>query len=223
MIGASMTRNGLLLGVFAMLTTGIIAATQLGTKDRIAEQFRLAKEKALLEIVPRDRHDNQMLDLTIAVSDMEYLFLPEPRDAFVATQAGQPVAVIFPVTAPDGYSGKINMLVGINLDGSIAGVRVVQHAETPGLGDKVELKKSDWILSFNGRSIGNPEAAGWAVKKDKGEFDQFTGATITPRAVTRAVYKALNYFQLNQESLMQAIQVQLNASTAISQENSNGE
>ncbi len=195
MIGSAVTRNGLLLGAFAVLTTAIIAATQLSTKDRIAEQIRQAREKALLEIVPRDRHDNQMLDAQFDVDDQELLHLAGLRSGFIASLNGDMEAVILPVIAPDGYSGKIELLVGINIDGSVAGVRVVQHAETPGLGDKIDLKKSDWILSFNGRSLTDPEPERWAVKKDNGEFDQFTGATITPRAVTTAVYNALLYFR----------------------------
>lgn len=201
MIGSAITRNGLLLGAFAMLTTAIIAATQLGTKDLIAEQIRKAREKALLEIVPRDQHDNQMLDAQFTVDDQELLNLSSQRSAFIATQNGTIKSVILPVIAPDGYSGKIELLVGINIDGRVAGVRAVQHAETPGLGDKIDLKKSDWILSFNQRSLTDPVPERWTVKKDNGEFDQFTGATITPRAVTSAVYKALLYFQKHQQSI----------------------
>ncbi len=203
MIGSAVTRNGLLLGAFAMLTTAIIAATQLGTKDRIAEQIRQAREKALLEIVPRDRHDNQMLNAQFDVNDQDLLYLNEGSSGFIATRAGDMQAVILPVIAPDGYSGKIELLVGVNVDGSVAGVRVVQHAETPGLGDKVDLKKSDWILSFNGRSLTDPVPERWTVKKDNGEFDQFTGATITPRAVTSAVYNALLYFQKQRQLIEQ--------------------
>lgn len=201
MMRGAITKNGLLLGGFAVMTTAIIAATQLGTKDLIAEQLRLAKEKALLEIVHRERFDNELLDSTVAVSSAALLGYEESRTAFVARKNGEPVSIILPAIAPDGYSGKIDLLVGVNTDGSVAGVRIVQHAETPGLGDKVELRKSDWVLGFNGKSIGNPAANGWTVKKDKGEFDQFTGATITPRAVTSAVFKTLQYFRANQHLL----------------------
>lgn len=202
MIQQAIGRNAIMLGCFAALTTGVIAATYLGTKDQIAEQIRRAQEKALLEIVPRERHDNQMLEATVSVSDKKWLELADSQNAYVATAAGEAVAIIIPVRAPDGYSGAIDMLVGVNIDGSIAGVRIVRHAETPGLGDKIELKKSDWVLSFDGKSLGNPGESGWAVKKDKGEFDQFTGATITPRAVTSAVHKALRFAQENSASLV---------------------
>ena len=103
----------------------------------------------------------------------------------------QPVAAIFTATTPDGYSGNIRLVVGINADQTLAGVRVLTHKETPGLGDWIDAEKSDWILSFSGKSLQNPKDTGWAVKKEGGEFDQFTGATITPRAVVVAVKKVL--------------------------------
>ena len=110
-------------------------------------------------------------------------------------------ATILPATAPDGYSGSIDLVVGINVDGSIAGVRALSHRETPGLGDKVDIKKSDWILGFNTRSLADPLPAQWKVKKDKGVFDQFTGATITPRAVVAATLRVLQFAQANHAAL----------------------
>jgi electron transport complex protein RnfG len=195
MILEAIRKNGLFLAVFAALTTGVIAGTNLLTKDRIAEQIRAAKERALLQIVPRERHDNNMLDSSVTLPDADKLNIDEGSQGFLARKDGKTVAIILPTTAPDGYSGDIDVLVGINIDGSVAGVRVVQHEETPGLGDKVDIKKSDWILSFNGKSLKAPLPELWAVKKDKGVFDQFTGATITPRAVTGAVYRSLRYIE----------------------------
>jgi len=110
--------------------------------------------------------------------------------------------VILQAIAPDGYSGAIHLLVGIHADGRVAGVRVIGHRETPGLGDKIELAKSPWIRSFEGKSLSSPEAEGWAVKKDRGEFDQFAGATITPRAVVGAVHRALQYFDAHKAELL---------------------
>jgi len=112
--------------------------------------------------------------------------------------------VILQAIAPDGYSGAIHLLVGIHADGRVAGVRVIGHRETPGLGDKIELAKSPWIRSFEGKSLTNPAADGWAVKKDRGEFDQFAGATITPRAVVGAVHRALQYFDAHKAELLAA-------------------
>jgi electron transport complex protein RnfG len=188
----------MLLAVFAVCTTLLIAGTYLLTRERIAEEKRRAEEKALLEIVPRDRHDNTMLDEVIAVGpEASGLGLTEEKRIYIARRGDTAVAAIIPVTAPDGYTGAIDLIVGVNADGSIAGVRTLSHKETPGLGDKVDLKKSDWILGFNGHSLDNPGLQGWAVKKDKGVFDQFTGATITPRAVVAATHRALQYADAN--------------------------
>ena len=198
MLGRSISRNSLLLALFAVATTLLIAATYLGTKSLIAEQKRKAEESALLEIVSRDRHDNAMLDDTLAVGpDTEGLGLEENRQIYIARRGTRPVAAIIPISAPDGYTGTIEMIVGVNRDGTVAGVRVLAHRETPGLGDKVDIKKSDWILDFNGRSLDNPPLAGWSVKKDGGVFDQFTGATITPRAVVAATARALQFAAAN--------------------------
>lgn len=193
----SIGRNGALLGLFAVITTGIVAATYLGTQDQIRANIRIAEEAALLEIVPRDRHNNAMLDDAQAVVDSEVLGLREEKKIYVARQDTQVVSVILPATARDGYTGDIDLIVGINVDGTIAGVRVLSHRETPGLGDAVDTKKSDWVLGFNGKSLVQPALDDWKVKKDGGAFDQFTGATITPRAVTRAVRQALEYFEAN--------------------------
>ena len=200
MLGQSITRNSALLALFAVVTTLLIAGTYLQTRDRIALEERKAEEKALLEIVPRSRHDNSMLDDTIPLA-AGTLGLRKDKRIYIARQQGVVVAAIIPATAPDGYSGEIDLIVGINADGTVAGVRALRHKETPGLGDKVDLKKSDWILGFNGRSLSNPQLPGWAVKKDKGVYDQFTGATITPRAVVSATLRALQYAQAHGDTL----------------------
>jgi len=202
MLRQSITRNSWLLAMFAVCTTLLIAGTYLLTKDRIGEQKRRAEEKALLQIVPRERHDNAMLDDVISVGpDTPGLSLTEDKRIYLARRGDSVVAAIIPVVAPDGYTGAIELIVGVNADGSVAGVRALSHKETPGLGDKVDIKKSDWVLGFNGRSLGNPSLSGWAVKKDKGVFDQFTGATITPRAVVAATLRALQYAEANRKTL----------------------
>lgn len=202
MLGQSITRNSLLLAVFAVCTTVLITGTFLSTKDRITQQKRLAEEKALLEIVPRESHDNSMLEDTLAVGPSTTgLSLRDEKSIYIARLNGKAVTVIIPTVAPDGYTGDIELIVGVNADGSIAGVRTLSHRETPGLGDKVDLKKSDWILGFNDRSLSSPAIAGWGVKKDKGVFDQFTGATITPRAVVAATLRALQYAKENEKNL----------------------
>jgi len=202
MLGQSITRNSVLLALFAVCTTMLIAGTYLLTKDEISLQIRLAEERALLEIVPRSRHDNSMLDETLAVGPADAgLGLRAEKRIYIARKSGEVVAAIIPAVAPDGYTGEIDLIVGINRDGTVAGVRALNHRETPGLGDKVDIKKSDWILGFNWRSLSNPTVDGWAVKKDRGVFDEFTGATITPRAVVAAPLRALQFAQENRTAL----------------------
>ena len=202
MLGQSITRNSTLLAIFAVCTTALIAGTYLLTKDDIALQIRKAEEKALLQIIPKARHDNSMLDDTITVGPQDTgLGLRKEKRIYIARQSGKVVAVIIPAVAPDGYTGDIDLIVGVNSDGTIAGVRALNHRETPGLGDKVDIKKSDWVLNFDGRSLENPTPGGWGVKRDKGVFDQFTGATITPRAVVAATLRALQFAQANRKSL----------------------
>ncbi|KAA1192865.1 electron transport complex subunit RsxG [Pseudohalioglobus sediminis] len=202
MLGQTITRNALLLALFALATALLLAGTYLVTKERIATEIRKAEEKALLEIVPRAMHDNSMLDDTIAVGpDATGLGLRTSKQIYRARSGEQIVAAIIPATARDGYSGDIDLVIGVKADGSVAGVRVLAHKETPGLGDKVDLSKSDWVLDFNGRSLDDPEPSKWAVKKDKGVFDSFTGATITPRAVVAATRRVLEYATENQGTL----------------------
>ena len=202
MLRQSITRNSVLLAIFAVCTTVLIAGTYLLTKDRIALEKRKAEEKALLQIVPRERHDNSMLDETIMVGPATPgLGLREEKRIYIARQGERVIAAVIPATAPDGYTGEIDLVVGVNSDGTIAGVRALSHKETPGLGDKVDSKKSDWVLGFNGRSLQDPTLPGWAVKKDKGVFDQFTGATITPRAVVAATLRVLQYAEANRATL----------------------
>jgi len=202
-ISRSMLKNALVLGLFAIVTVGLVAVLQQATAGRIANAERQAQVRALSEILPQGSYDNHLLDNSIQLHD-PLLGSKSPQTAYIALKDGKPSAVILRATAPDGYSGAIHLLIGIQADGRLAGVRVLGHRETPGLGDKIELAKSAWIRSFDGKSLSNPDEDGWAVKKDRGEFDQFAGATITPRAVVKAVHKALQYFDANQEQLFAA-------------------
>ncbi|WP_339525008.1 electron transport complex subunit RsxG [Pseudomonas sp. EA_35y_Pfl2_R111] len=199
-----MLKNALVLGLFAIATVGLVAVLQQATAGRIANAEREAQVRALSEILPQGSYDNHLLDNSIQLHDA-LLGSKSPQTAYIALKNGKPSAVILRATAPDGYSGAIHLLIGIHADGRLAGVRVLGHRETPGLGDKIELAKSAWIHSFDGKSLSNPGEDGWAVKKDRGEFDQFAGATITPRAVVKAVHKALQYFDANQEQLFTAL------------------
>ncbi|MCY1284916.1 Electron transport complex subunit RnfG [compost metagenome] len=201
-ITRSMLKNSLLLGAFAAVTVGLVAVVHQGTATRIQQAERDAQARSLGELLPAGSYDNHLLDSTVPAFDPELLGQPQALPAYVATLRGEPRAVILQVRAPDGYSGAIHLLVGVQADGRLAGVRVVKHNETPGLGDKIELAKSPWIRGFAGRALGDPGDAGWAVRKDGGQFDQFAGATITPRAVVKAVHLALQYFDKHKAELL---------------------
>ena len=195
-------RNSALLGAFAALTAGLIAWTWAQTKTDIELAQRAAEARQLVEIFPDAVDENTLLQGRFDVAaDTALLENREVRPGYRVAADGNVIGVILPATARDGYSGDIRILVGVRRDGEVAGVRVASHRETPGLGDKVDLKKSDWILAFSGRSLTNPGLAQWAVKKDDGVFDQFTGATVTPRAVVAAIKRALEYAQLNHSQL----------------------
>ncbi len=199
-LSRSVIKNSLVLALFAAITVAVVAITQQSTESRIAAEQRAAQIRALGEILPAHSYDNALLDNVIVLNE-SLLGHRKDTPAYLASLDGEPAAVILQANAPDGYSGTISLLIGIMADGTLSGVRVIQHKETPGLGDAIELAKSAWITSFNGKSLTNPSERGWAVKKDQGDFDQFAGATITPRAVVKAVHKALQYFDHNQAEL----------------------
>ena len=199
---SAVSRNSLLLGLFAAVTTGLIAITFLGTRDDILEAERAAEARQLLEIFPKETHDNNAVDDRFELAaNTPLLGLRTAGHGYRVRQGNRVVGVILPATARDGYSGDIRLLVGVNAQGRVAGVRVVTHKETPGLGDAIDLRKSPWVLDFNGHSLDDPLPSGWAVTKDDGIFDQFTGATITPRAVVNATRKVLEYVELHQQVL----------------------
>lgn len=200
--GRSMVIAALLLGLFALLGSAMVAITEHYTAPRIAANQRAELLQSLQTLLPSGSYDNDLLADTLTVSSREWLGTEAPVTLYRARLGTTPVAVILSVVAPDGYSGDIHLLVAIYADGRIAGVRVVAHQETPGLGDRIELRRSDWILGFNARSLRDPMDAGWRVKKDGGLFDQFTGATITPRAVVAAVRRTLHYFEAEREQLL---------------------
>lgn len=194
---------GLALALFAIVGTGVVAFTYVTTAERIIENERRAVQKLLSTLVPATQHDNDMLSDTITVLSPAMLGSKKPLKIYRARIDDEPVAAIIEVIAPDGYNGNIKMLVAIHYDGIIAGVRIVSHKETPGLGSDIELDRSDWIMNFDGLSLSNPTEKGWNVRKDGGDFDQFTGATITPRAVVKAVRKSLKYFSDQREEIFQ--------------------
>jgi electron transport complex protein RnfG len=203
-------RSGFLLGLIALIGTSLLAGVNELTHERILEQERRRVLDQLTEIVPPASYNNNLLEDTVEVSDEFYFRDPEPVTVYRARLDGEPVAALLRVTAPDGYNGDIHLLIGIDPAGAVLGVRVVSHRETPGLGDPIEIERSDWILDFNQKSLLDPQQNGWAVKRDGGEFDQFTGATISPRAVVKTVHSTLLYFDAHRQSLFEAAAIGVN-------------
>ncbi len=194
-------KNGLVLALFAVVSTGVVAVTNLLTKDTIREQQTAQLQGQLNQVIPNQLHDNELYASCVALS-AEEIGSTEPMPMYIATQNGETTAAAIEAIAPDGYNGSIKLLIGVDLDGNVLGVRVLSHQETPGLGDKIDLRVSDWILSFADKLISEDNGDLWHVRKDGGQFDQFTGATITPRAVVKAVYNAGLYFKQNQDAIL---------------------
>lgn len=193
-------KNGVTLAVFAAITTGLTAVVNTVTKPTIAHQTALQQKVLLDQVVPPELYDNHIQQECYIVSNPA-LGNASPHHLYLARKGDKPVAVAVETTAPDGYSGNIQMIVGASFTGTVYGTRVVEHHETPGLGDKIELRISDWINSFNGKQVKGADDSQFAVKKDGGEFDQFTGATITPRAVVNAVKRTTLYIETLPEQL----------------------
>lgn len=197
----SMIRNGLLLGLFALLCTAFVAIVNQQTVDKIKQQQLIELQRTLHQLIPSDIYDNELTEHCILIHNEDALGIDAPLPSYIATYQSIPVAIAMEAVAPDGYNGNIKLIIGIDNKGTVLGVRTLEHAETPGLGDKIDLRKSDWLLSFNQKTLNMDTIKRWKVKKDGGEFDQFTGATITPRAYVRAVRNALIYFNEHHETL----------------------
>ncbi|QDF75221.1 MULTISPECIES: electron transport complex subunit RsxG [Shewanella] len=198
----SIVKNATLLGLFALLCTALVALVNQFTFERIKQQEDLELMRTLHQIIPDDMHDNALIEHCILIQDAAALGVEEPLPAYIASNQGEPVAIAIETVAPDGYNGQIKLIVAIDAKGEVLGVRTLNHNETPGLGDKIELRKSPWVFGFNGQSLQDDQDKRWAVKKDGGQFDQFTGATITPRAYVGAMRRTLLYFNTNKQTLL---------------------
>lgn len=200
----SLLRSAASLGLVAIAGTTLLSGVHRLTAERIADQERRAMLSQLGEILPADRYDNDLHEDRFVFSNETYFPGGQQVTAYRARRSGEPVAVILRFAAPDGYNGPIRLLAGIAADGRLTGVRVVSHKETPGLGDPIEIEKSDWIRSFEGKSLSAPAPTEWKVERDGGVFDQFTGATITPRSVVAGVRRALQYHESHRDILFEA-------------------
>ncbi|WP_024611071.1 electron transport complex subunit RsxG [Pseudoalteromonas sp. TB64] len=203
MIISSMAKNGAILTAFALVTTGLVASINALTADKIAEQEQLHLTSQLQEVLDPSTYDNELSKDCVIISD-ERLGPNGDQIIYRARKNNKPVALVVRHVTPNGYSGDISLLTAVLRDGSIAGVRTTKHEETPGLGDKVEVKKSLWITTFKNLTVQSEDDARWAVKKDGGQFDQFTGATITPRAVVGSVKKAVLFAQSEFDAIFAA-------------------
>jgi electron transport complex protein RnfG len=204
MANAPVLKSGITLAVIAAICTSLVALTYQVTRERIA-----ANEQAWLEQSLQPALSGLFFDSGVSESRVT---IPAPHDLPGSTDAviyrvysgDTPVAALFVVSARDGYAGAIRLLVGIDINGAVTGVHVLEHRETPGLGDRVESTKSDWVKQFEGRSLGDPESDGWKIKRDGGQFDQLTGASVTPRAIIKAIRDTLAYFEANRVAVFAA-------------------
>ncbi|MBM4221378.1 MAG: RnfABCDGE type electron transport complex subunit G [Gammaproteobacteria bacterium] len=188
------------LVVFAALAGLLLGIARDATRARIADNEERRVLAELSAILPPALYDNEPHRDTLVLE------LPgdEPRQIWRARRAGQPVAVVLSSLAADGYSGQIRLLVALTVEGQILGVRVASHSETPGIGDVIDARKSPWIRSFDGRSLGQPEESRWSLRKDGGDIDAISGATVSSRAVVAATRRAMQYFRLHREQIFAA-------------------
>ena len=194
-------KTAVLLTLFAVLGAGLLAFSFQLTHQRIKANERAILLRTLNLFIPTDQYDNDLLNDKCEIQDEVLLGTNEPTIIYRARKKGQPIAAILSPIAPDGYNGPIHLLVGINYEGILQGVRVLSHQETPGLGDNIDIHRSNWILSFNGHALNNPNKQGWKIKQEGGIFDQFTGASITPRAIVKAIYNTLRFYQRSRDEI----------------------
>ncbi len=197
----AISSNGKILALFAIVCTAIVGLVSELTKDRIRMQEQQQLLNTLHSIIEPSRYNNDIANDCIHMSST-LLGDNDIETGYVARQDDEVVAIALTATAPDGYNGDIDLIIAINMDSSVSGVRVLKHQETPGLGDKIEIRKNNWITNFTDKRLLSEDDSRWAVSKDGGMFDQFTGATITPRAVVKAVKKAVQYFNHNKGVLI---------------------
>ena len=189
--------QAMLLGGMATLVSAVLVLGDLRTQEDIALRHAEDLRASLSQVMPQSYYDNDLLADTLSLGDEG----KQQTLIYIGRKEGEVSSVAFEVIG-QGYSGEVASIMGIDKEGNVLGVRVLRHAETPGLGDKIEIARDNWITSFDGRKLGDPDDKGWKVKKDGGIFDQFTGATITPRAVVSSVYQGLKFFQQHQQQIV---------------------
>jgi Na+-translocating ferredoxin:NAD+ oxidoreductase subunit G len=194
-------KSALTLAILAAVLAAMLVLVASFTRERIASNEQAWIKQRLDALVAPETHDNDLLADSIAVTAPDLLGSAQPVRIYRARRAGVPVAAVLRPIAPDGYRGPIELLVAIGQDGRLIGVQVIRHEETPGLGDAFESRDVHWLERFRGRSLTDPPPQRWTVRRDGGDFDAFTGATITPRAIVKAVRNALEYYQRNSQRI----------------------
>ena len=197
-------KGGLTLATIGAVCAALVATTYLMTRDRIAANEQAWLEKSLKPALAGLFFEGSVSESMLVIRAPHDL--PGPDDVIIYRLFAeeQPVAALITVTARDGYAGPIRVLVGVEYDGTVTGIRILEHRETPGLGDRIVSTRSDWVFQFDGQSLGNPDATGWALKRDGGQFDQLTGASVTPRAVISVVKETLIYFGAHRDEIFAA-------------------
>ena len=194
-------KTGFTLAAIAAICTSLVAATYHATKQRIADNAKAMLEQSLQPALSGVFYDSGVSESRVILDPPHELPGNDPAIIYRVYAEDEPVAALFVVTARDGFSGPIRILLGVGVDGNVTGLRILEHRETPGLGDKIESSRSDWVFQFDGRSLSDPSVTGWAIKEDGGDFDQLTGASVTPRAVIKAVRDTLIYFDANPDAV----------------------
>jgi len=202
---ASVWSTALILALLAAICAGLVAATYRGTAQRIADNEQAFLEASLKPVLEGIQYDGQLSDSTITIPAPHDLPGNEAATIYRVFADGEPIAALFVVSARDGYAGPIKLLIGVDSNGVLTRARVLEHRETPGMGDLIESSKSDWIEQFNKRSLASPTEDRWLIKRDGGDFDQLTGASITPRAVVKAIKETLLYFETHRDSVFAAV------------------
>ena len=192
------------LALFSV-AVGLIFLVEYFTRDKILANQAASELAVLSQVLNQDSFDNELLYTYFEVENQALLNHVQPMRLYQAQKAGKVTAIVIPTIAPDGYQGRIHILVGISALGELIKVRIISHMETPGLGNQIHQGVTDWVKQFSGLSLANTPETAWGVKTEGGQFDQFSGATVSPRAVVEAVHRTLLYFHENQSLLLQPL------------------
>ena len=197
-------RSGVTLALIGAICAAMVATTHTLTRNRIAANEQAWLEKSLEPALGDVKFDGGLSDSMLVIQVPHELPSPDDVVIYRVYENERPVAALFAVTARNGYAGSIRVLLGIEYDGTVTGVRILQHRETPGLGDRIVSSRSDWVFQFDGRSLGDPDVDAWTIKRDSGQFDQLSGASVTPRAVITAIRETLSYFEAHRDDIFSA-------------------